>query len=786
MGQHIIGHNICIGKDIIIEKNTHPAPSTERRSRPSARSARSSQLVSAFARPLLAALLAGATLATWAPAEVVLADESRDAAREKTHGETTARAIEGAYQFALAKLLAEESAFREAEEAFQRAIELDDSDPYGFIELAIFHRDLAYMRRSGQRDQLELAASYSEQALARSHDNHDALRVYGQIHLRLGEYHNGSLELALDAFERLRELVEGDLQTLTSLGQIYLWQRQPEKAAEVLEEAVAYVPNHRMVQTMLVDALYQSEQMDKLDPALERLVVLSPEDLEQRLKLAELRSDRGDHAGAADALRDAPPEIADDERLRRILSRELHLAGENAAALKLLDELLAEDDDPRLRRLRAAVLVGLVRYEEAIAELRAYFDAAEGTPSLQDQALLVRLLERVDQPDAAAEILRGELGEGGSGRRLQVVLTLAGVLERHDRAAEAVELLENELASELGKVEPKHVTALAAALAEIRTDAGLVDEALAGLERAVAALRQAERPEEVRSLELHGLALLARAERHEELLTMAKELEARSDEDLAAGARQARTEALVGLGRVDEALELFAASKDGPGSSRQRLAWRVSLLFDNDREAEAAALIDQVASSDEAADLFFAAQLYQGAERYAEAAKLARRVLEKEPESIQALFLLSAASERQGEHEAAVDGFKKLLVEAPDHAPSLNYLGYMWAEKGENLEAAHRMILRAVALDPDSGAYVESLGWVEYQLGRHEEARRHLEWAARLLPTDPTIHEHLGDVYLALGDPERARKSFLRAVELEGENVEAVRRKLEALDREGP
>ena len=125
------------------------------------------------------------------------------------------------------------------------------------------------------------------------------------------------------------------------------------------------------------------------------------------------------------------------------------------------------------------------------------------------------------------------------------------------------------------------------------------------------------------------------------------------------------------------------------------------------------------------------------------------------------------------------------LEVAPDHAPTLNYLGYMWAEDGENLGEALELILRAVALDPDNGAYVDSLGWAYYQLGRFEEARGHLEWAARLIPSDPTIHEHLGDLYVILNDFTHAKASYEQAIELSGDNLDQVRSKLRSLDQKG-
>lgn len=126
--------------------------------------------------------------------------------------------------------------------------------------------------------------------------------------------------------------------------------------------------------------------------------------------------------------------------------------------------------------------------------------------------------------------------------------------------------------------------------------------------------------------------------------------------------------------------------------------------------------------------------------------------------------------------------FRSLIEAEPDFAPALNYLGYMWAERGENLEAALDLVRRAVALDPDNGAYVDSLGWAYFQLGRLVEARSHLERASRLIPDDATILEHLGDAQVAAGDRAAGRESYRRAAALGGDNLRAVQKKLADLE----
>jgi tetratricopeptide (TPR) repeat protein len=140
-------------------------------------------------------------------------------------------------------------------------------------------------------------------------------------------------------------------------------------------------------------------------------------------------------------------------------------------------------------------------------------------------------------------------------------------------------------------------------------------------------------------------------------------------------------------------------------------------------------------------------------------------------------FQHGVVAERSGEHDAAARHFLACLDLDEGHAQALNYLGYMWAERGVNLTEAEEFIRRAVDLEPDSAAYLDSLGWVLYQQGRYHEALAPLERAAQLAAGQPdaTIEEHLGDVLEKLGRRSEAVKAWERAAALPGasENLPA-------------
>lgn len=115
--------------------------------------------------------------------------------------------------------------------------------------------------------------------------------------------------------------------------------------------------------------------------------------------------------------------------------------------------------------------------------------------------------------------------------------------------------------------------------------------------------------------------------------------------------------------------------------------------------------------------------------------------------------------------EAEAD-LKRAVELAPEEPTALNYLGYSWAERGENLEEAFKLIEKAVELEPRSGAIIDSLGWAYYQRGQYQEAVGHLEKAGSLEPADPTVTDHLGDVYYRLGRKLEATYQWRRALDL--------------------
>jgi len=104
------------------------------------------------------------------------------------------------------------------------------------------------------------------------------------------------------------------------------------------------------------------------------------------------------------------------------------------------------------------------------------------------------------------------------------------------------------------------------------------------------------------------------------------------------------------------------------------------------------------------------------------------------------------------------------LATDPLNASAANYLGYMLADRGVRLDESVKYIQKALHLDPNNGAYLDSLGWAYYKMDRCDLAEPHLEKAARLMSDDPTILEHLGRVHLRMGKDAQAVQEWERAL----------------------
>ncbi len=135
-------------------------------------------------------------------------------------------------------------------------------------------------------------------------------------------------------------------------------------------------------------------------------------------------------------------------------------------------------------------------------------------------------------------------------------------------------------------------------------------------------------------------------------------------------------------------------------------------------------------------------------------------------------FYYGAACERAGQFDRAVALFRECIKLNPENDEALNYLGYMFAEKGVNLKEAESLVKEALKSEPKNGAYLDSLGWIYFRLGRLREALKFVSEAAQTeaAKEDATVFEHLAEIHLKMGRKDLALEQLRKGLKVEPDN----------------
>ena len=543
---------------------------------------------------------------------------------------------------------------------------------------------------------------------------------------------------------------------------------------------------------------------------------------------------------------EAPPEYD------VLVAQQHQTEGRPGAAVAAYRRALAKDaDSPYLHLVLAETLARTQRLDEALAHAQL---ALELEPERREARVLVAQLHRIrGEPDAAASVLldaEGEPRDVESAFQLyhlyletaraedavevarwmlrqepedtRVHVTLAGALERAGRPLEAEAAIEEALL-----VEPDNLR-LRTLLARSKRHRGDREGEILVYEEILARF-----PDSYETLES-----LADAQIHEEdyegaIWTLTR-IEERFPGDPSATLRLAFL--FFDAKRYDEAVDRFSRLLAEKSDDHEISFYYANALTRSGRNEEALAAFQQIPESYEHyADVRIQmAALYETAGEYAQALREIDEILVLRPNSRLQLY---AASLRVnlGDFDGAVEFLQDLLAASPeddeilyglgviysendqpleairhmkravdlnpDNASALNFIGYTWAERGENLDEAEALIVRALALRPEDGYIVDSLAWVYYMRARSlleagtrkEQAQAYLDRslaelarAQKMTGGDPVISEHIGDAYILKGERRRALDEFEEAVALgvrENEQPEFYE-KLEALRRE--
>jgi tetratricopeptide (TPR) repeat protein len=529
-----------------------------------------------------------------------------------------------------------------------------------------------------------------------------------------------------------------------------------DEALAAYERAIAKDPHSALLLRTTAELLARNGRVDEAVPYAERAFAIAPDEGNIRLFLGTLYRIRKNTAAAESTLRkpDGTPYDSD-------------------AAL-LLYGLYFDSD----------------RMDDAIATAK-WMVRADPT-NLRSHFALARAYERLKRPKDVERTLRGAL-KAHPGNLAVYAAIARSRRERGDRNGEIA------IYREALRVHPNNHGMLVA-LADAQIDLGHEAEARRTLEQV-----ERSHPDDLRSslrlgyLDLEQKRYGAAEARFEKILARNP-----NQPDVLYFLGTVRREA----GDMDGAIEAFGrvpADHERYPDARLQLAGIYERRQDFAsalREAEAA----QKRAPSRALELYVAtlrskAGDFDGAKAELEA------ILAASPDDEEVLYNLGVLYGDAGHQDEALATMQKVLEKNQKHAGALNYIGYTWADRGEQLDEAERMIRRALEERPEDGYIVDSLGWVHYirarqllDAGRTGPGRRQLELsiqalerAAVLTGGDPVISEHLGDAYLLRADRRGALREYEKAVALEPrkgeqphllEKLERLRRELGA--RSGP
>ena len=239
------------------------------------------------------------------------------------------------------------------------------------------------------------------------------------------------------------------------------------------------------------------------------------------------------------------------------------------------------------------------------------------------------------------------------------------------------------------------------------------------------------------------------------------------------------------LQQFDQALAYYHGIAAGSPLYKDGQFRTLLILKEQKKKAEAYALAQKLRDLPQASWEVFGilADVFADTQHYAEALAVIEDGIKRFPDKVRLLFLKGVYQEKAGDRDGCIQTMRLVLKVDPDNSSAYNFLGYLYAEKGENLVEAEKLVQKALALKPDDGFYLVSLGWVYFQKGELGKAAATLDKAARLEPKEGVIYEHLGDVRNAQGDKKAAHELYQKALgaNLEDQDRSRIEAKAKAL-----
>ena len=529
------------------------------------------------------------------------------------------------------------------------------------------------------------------------------------------------------------------------------------------------------------------------------------EQLIQKYLSAELSFQRGDKFAAYSTMMSLSRSLRDPRLARRALEFAIagSLGGEALKAARLWREIAPQSEEAT--QAVVGLLISSGRIDEVKTVLAQQLAASSPEALPNTIALLQRQLARVQDRSRAYGLLRELLEPYGD--VLDARLTLAqAAMVAGDRATAL-----NEARAALAKHPSSDLVALVLAqiiedraesvqslvaflqknpksrevrLAYART---LIEQNKVAEAKAEFALLLTHHPDDRTTLYALGLMAAQAGEMREAETYLSKYIQTLGDQP---DRERDSTQALLVLAQIAEDKNDTAAAlkwlekiePDNQGSYISATLRRAMLLAKaNDPEA-ARALLQQaeVRNDDDRAKLTVGeAQLLRDAGRLDDALRMVADALELNKNNIDLLYEHAMLAERAKQFDLMERELRKLIKVAPDNQHAYNALGYSFADRNVRLQEAFDLISKANQIAPNDPYILDSLGWVEFRLGRLEQALKTLQRAYDI-KADAEIAAHLGEVMWKMGRQDEAKKLWRTANDKDPKN-ETLRATLQRL-----
>ncbi len=615
-----------------------------------------------------------------------------------------------------------------------------------------------------------------------------------------------------------------------SLSQFLRFEGEDERAVQEIRKALDYDPESSSLHFSLAQSLADTARLEEAVEACERAIELDSENPNPHFLLGLIYRNffqRGRSEMLAQAIKALARGVELEPDRIEALSHlgQLYLIGQRwEDAARIYGQLRSlRPDLPRNDLLHAQALANMERTDEAIDVIQT--PSEDSALELDRLVLLAQLYTTAKRFNQAIDTYEQALELAPEGQhRWDLKFVLGRLLIQQARFPEAESVLEEIVNSgstdpqarvELGKAQEgsRHYSKAVASfqkvlaqepdnmeanyyLASSLRNLGRRDEAVERMNHLLSLTESnpdATAPEiRARFRQFLGV-LYQETGRHEESVRLFQRLCADQPEDLQA--KLGLVYALKRAGRLDDARLLSSELLEKEPEKLDILVTHARILASAGELDAAAALLyrelrkkqDALSQDEEIEDYYLSVgQLYHEHRSYKKARRILKEGLDHHPDSQSLTFHLGSVFERLNDIDAAERQFQRVLAADPQHAAALNYLGYMLADHELRLDEALGYIERALDQDPHNGAYLDSLGWAYFKLNKLELAEKSLVLAIQINEGDPTILEHLGDLYVRKGDRSSALDCYRKSVaaaEDPGE-LRKVQGKLTALEKE--